>query len=219
MDNPWRQLPEQPPYVLPTDAPAVAAFNRRVGDDHAIRADFLPEPYLGDPTAPIILLSLNPGFDERDRLLFENPCGRALGLGNLLHAPSSYPFFLLDPRVAYAPGAGWWTRRLGAVIRLVGVETVANRVCCVEFFPYHSRKYRGMGGILDAQRYGFDLVEQAIDRGALIVAMRSMKLWCANVPRLAAYDNLHACSNWQSPYISPGNLPTVFPAIERILRA
>jgi len=220
MDNPWRQLPEQPPYVLPADAHAVASFNRRARDDYRLRTDVLPEPYLGDPTAPIVLLNLNPGFDEEDDHLFiADPCGRELLLGNLRHEPAAYPFYHLDPRIAGFGGAVWWTKRLGALIRLVGAEVVANRVLCVELFPYPSRKYGGMGGMLESQRYSFQLVEQAIERRALIVAMRSRKLWCAQVPRLAAYDRLHTCRNWQQPYISPGNLPAAFPAIERILRA
>jgi hypothetical protein len=218
VDNPWRQLPEQPPYVLPSDVGAVASFNRRVNDDHRLHTDKLPEPFLGDPAAPIVLLNLNPGFKESDHLFVADPCGRALQLGNLRHAPTAYPFYHLDPRIADFGGAKWWKPRLGALIRLVGAEIVANRILCVEFFPYSSRSYREMGRILDSQRYGFHLVERAIDRRALIVAMRSRKLWCAHVPRLATYERLHACSNWRQPYISPGNLPTVFPLIERILR-
>ncbi len=218
MDNPWRHLPRQPPYVLPPDASAVASFNRRAGEDHAIRTELLPEPYLGDPAAPIVLLNLNPGFSELDHQLFDDPLGRALCLDNLLHRPMGYPFYLLDPRIANAPGARWWRARLGAPIRAAGVEAVATRVCCVEFFPYHSRKYRSVGRVLESQRYSFRLVEDAIERRALIVAMRSRKLWCEQVPRLRAYDRLHACANPRRPYISTGNLPAAFPTIERILR-
>ncbi len=218
MDNPWRHLPQQPPYVLPPDAHAVASFNQRAGDAHAIRTELLPEPYLGDPAAPIVPLNLNPGFSELDRMLFGDPLGRALCLDNLLHRPMDYPFYLLDPRIAFAPGAKWWRERLGAPIRAAGVEAVATKVCCVEFFPYHSRKYRGVGRILESQRYSFRLVEAAIERRALIVAMRSSKLWCEQVPHLSTYDRLHACANPRRPYISSGNLPAAFPTIERILR-
>ena len=61
MDNPWGQLPEQAPYVLPADATAVESFNRRARDNHILHTEKLPEPYLGDPTAPIVLLNLNGG--------------------------------------------------------------------------------------------------------------------------------------------------------------
>ena len=219
MDNPWRHVPQQPPYVLPPDLPAVTSFNQRVGEDHQIHAELLPEPYLGDPTAPIVLLNLNPGFSEHDHLLLDDPLGQALSRKNLLHQPMDYPFFLLDPRIAYAPGAKWWKARLGALIRLVGVEAVAHKICCVEYFPYHSRKYGDLGHIIESQRYGFHLVEQAIERRALIVAMRSRRFWCEQVPRLSTYNQLHACSNWRRPYISSGNLPATFTTIEHILRS
>lgn len=68
MENPWKHLPGQPPYVLPADAPAISSFNQGVSDEHQIRLELLPEPYLGDPDAPIILLSLNPGFSELFRV-------------------------------------------------------------------------------------------------------------------------------------------------------
>ena len=220
MDNPWRQLPKRFPYVLSADTFAVEKFNQRAGDNHRIHTDNkLPEPYLGDPTAPIVLLNLNPRFDDSDHRYVTDPCARALQLGNLRHAPAAYPFYHLDPRMAGFGGAKWWKPRLRALIDLVGVEVVANRVFCIELFPYSSREYRDMGHLLDSQRYGFHLVEQAIDRRALIVIMRSKTAWCAQIPRLTTYDRLCACSNPRTPYISPGSLPTAFPRIEQILRA
>ena len=145
MDNPWKQLPEQPPYVLPADASAVKSFNQRARDNHRLRIDNkLPEPFLGDPIAPIVLLNLNPGFDDSDHQYVADPYSRVLQLCNLRHAPAAYPFYHLDPRMAGFGGAKWWTPRLCALIRLVGVEVVANRVFCVEFFPYSSREYRDM---------------------------------------------------------------------------
>jgi hypothetical protein len=217
MDNPWTQLPDEPPFVLPGEKAAIDAFSQRVGNVHTIRMDYLPEPYLGDPKAPIILLSLNPGFADEDRRLFEDPYGRERGRGNLYHAPSAFPFYLLDPRLEFASGAAWWRNRLDALIRIAGDEIVANRVFCVEFFPYHSRRYKDLGHILDSQRYSFHLVEKAIDGRALIIVMRAWKRWCTHVPRLADYDRLHICIDARRPNICPDNLPTGFPAIEQIL--
>lgn len=219
MDNPWRHLPQQPPYVFPPDLPAVTSFNQLVGDDHQIHTELLPQPYLGDPTAPIVLLNLNPGFSENGHQLFDNPLGWALSLQNLLHEPMSYPFYLLDPGIASYEGAKWWRTRLGALIRVAGDETVAKRICCVEYFPYPSRRHRPLARILDSQLYSFHLVEQAIARGALIVAMRSVKAWCEQVPHLRTYSRLHVCTNPRRPYITSGNLPMVFPTIECILQA
>ncbi|CAA9537032.1 MAG: hypothetical protein AVDCRST_MAG73-1433, partial [uncultured Thermomicrobiales bacterium] len=55
------------------------------------------------------------GFDDSDHLFTADPCGRALQLGNLRHAPAAYPFYHLDPRIAGFGGAKWWTPRLGAL--------------------------------------------------------------------------------------------------------
>lgn len=219
MDNPWMRLPKKPPYVLPADAFALKKFNDRVPDNYALHIDTkLPEPFLGDPTAPVVLLNLNPRFAVGDQLYLEDPYAQALQLGNLRHAPAAYPFYHLDPRMKHFGGATWWEPRLRELIRLVGVETVANRVFCVEFFPYSSEEYRDMRSILDCQRYGFHLVDQAIDRHALIVLMRSRKEWCEQVLRLATYDRLHACSSPRKPYINSRQLPVAFPEIERVLR-
>jgi len=218
MNNPWTQLAPRPPYVLPSELPVITTYNHRVSEIHQIHTNVLPEPFLGDPLAPIVLLNLNPGFSDRDPALHADPQFQELSLGNLMHQRAEYPFYLLDPRLADTPGANWWRARLKAPIQLVGVEGVANSICCVEYFPYHSLKYRDLGRILDSQRYSFRLVEQAIARHALIIVMRSRKLWFEQVPRLRMYDRLHVCTNPQRPYISRGNLPQAFPMIERILQ-
>lgn len=220
MDNPWNLLPEQAPFVLPSDAFAVEVFNKGAQNNYKLQIESkLPEPFLGNPTAPIVLLNLNPGFAEDDYLYIEDPVARELQLGNLRHLSAAYPFYHLDPRMARFGGAKWWTRRFRDLIELVGVGVVANQIFCVELFPYSSVEYRGMRRVLGSQRYGFHLVNQAIDRRALIVLMRSRREWCEAVPRLAYYDRLHQCSGPRNPYINSVQLSKAFPEIVRILRA
>ena len=219
MDNPWSQLPKRFPYVLPADAAAVEQFNKGAGPNHFLHTEKRPEPYIGDPTAPVVLLNLNGGYREDDDQFTVHPVARTLQLGNLRHAPADYPFYHLDPRIKAFGGWKWWTDHLDALICRVGVKVVANRVFCVEFFPYSSRKYRSMRGILDSQRYGFHLVEQAIDRGALIVLLRSRREWCENVQGLASYDRLYECTSPQNSTISLRSLPVAFPEIVRAVRA
>lgn len=217
LENPWKHLPEQSPFLLQPDLSYIEEFNQRAGDDYRIVLDLLPEPFLGNPDAPIMLLSLNPGFSPADYRLLNNPYGRDISLRNLLHEPLDYPFFLLDPGISWASGAGWWRGRLGAPIRSSSLKAVAQKICCVEFFPYHSKKYKPLGTILESQRYSFSIVEHAVERGALIIAMRSAGLWSKQVPKLIGYDNFHACTNYQRPYVSRGNLPLIYSEVERIL--
>src|SRR5579859_5575875 len=140
MENPWKLLPKQEPFVLEIDNKAVTAYNAKFSYSDAgyVHTDLMPEPFLGDPQAPIVLLGLNPGYDKSD-YDFYRQYGEACRL-NLEHAPQKYSFYLLNPdydRSKYT-GPKWWHERLGALIRDTSLEMVAAKVCCIEFFPYHS---------------------------------------------------------------------------------
>ena len=63
--NPWADLPHNPDYVLPDDAPDVRQFNERASEIHRLQIDkLIPEPFIGNPEAPLVLLSNNPGFGK-----------------------------------------------------------------------------------------------------------------------------------------------------------
>lgn len=215
MENPWKVLPERPPYVLPSDEQAVAAFNAAATEEHKNHVELPPEPFLGRADAPVVLLNLNPGFHERDYLTYEDPYALDIWRRNILHEPLDFPFFLLDPRIEGATGAGWWRKKLKEPIGVAGVKAVANTISCIEYFPYHSRKFRAMGRPLESQLYSFLLVNQAIDRNATIILMRSRRLWEYAGPRLKTYPNRFALNNVA---ISRNNCPDGFPAIEGALR-
>jgi type I restriction enzyme M protein len=95
-ENPWRRLPYEPPYVLPEDAEAVEAFNTQASDIHRLRVrDILPEPFVGRPNAPVLLLSTNPGFVESDHKHEGDFFARMRA--NLLHQPLAHPLVFLAP--------------------------------------------------------------------------------------------------------------------------
>lgn len=68
MDNPWIQLLEAAPFVLPSDQPPIDAFNRRylTNARRTLQLDIRPEPFIGNIEAPIVLLYLNPGYTPDD---------------------------------------------------------------------------------------------------------------------------------------------------------
>ena len=66
MENPWTHLPDSPPFVLEEDCEAVEHFNVKPDARTQIHTEILPEPFLGRPDAPVVVLSLNPGFHEYD---------------------------------------------------------------------------------------------------------------------------------------------------------
>ena len=221
MQNPWTSLPTRAPYLLASDENAVMQFNASAEDIHKIRYELRPEPFLGRIDAEIILLNLNPGFSEDDHLLYEQEYAQSIWKKNILHEPLEYPFFLLDPQLSGFPGPKWWVRHLKEPIQVASkdVQTVANKICCIEFFPYHSRRYAWKGGILESQKYSFHLAELAVERDAVIIVMRGAEQWYEAVPKLSTHKRKFELNSKQNVVISKGNCPEGFPHVERILKA
>lgn len=219
MENPWSRLPASPPYVLAEDADAIDRINVSARSELRIHTELLPEPFLGRPDAPVVLLGLNPGFNPRDLEHHQDKTFARASRRNLVHAHEEYPFYLLDPALVRSPGHGWWSKRLRHLIELIGLEAVARSLLCVEFFPYHSDKFGSRTTRVKSQTYGFFLVQEALRRGALVVAMRSLRLWATAVPGLAQYGRLVRLRNVQSPWVSPKNCPDGFDAIVAAIRS
>ena len=142
MVNPWSQLPTDAPHVLRQDLPIVEKFNKHYAHnpDIKIQSHLLPEPFIGDPSARVYLLNLNPGYSPEDDDWHRKPVYRTAIIENLGHKTTAYPFYFLDPSLEAAPGAAWWRRRSRWWIRDVGTETLARNLFCAELFPYHSSR-------------------------------------------------------------------------------
>ena len=98
----------------------------------------------------------------------------------MLHKPMSYPLFFLDPAIeGKSDGAGrrWWKRILHQLLRDYPETVLAKALLCVGYFPYRSHSFRSIRGYVESQEYGFDLVRQALRRRAMVIMMRSEKLW------------------------------------------
>jgi len=216
--NPWSRLPETSPYVLPEDAPALFAFNLRAAAKSKYDLSLFPEPYFGLPSAPVVLLALNPGWAEGDAIAHASPVFGSPARLSLVHQLESYPFLHLRPHLS-TPGASWWQRIAKPPIKAVGVDAVAKNMCCVQFFPYHSRTFGSTRLSVPSQQYGFGIVRRAVERGADIIVMRSWKLWSAAVPELRGYRNLHFIKNPRNPTLSLANLGNGFNALLVRLRS
>lgn len=212
MINPWSNLPNSPPYLLPEDRECVERFNARAKEEHQLRLDTLPEPYLGNPEAPVVLLNLNPGHSDEDALWHARQDFSASARANLLHKESSYPFYLLNPAYADSPGHQWWNKHLRSLIEEFGLERVARAVLCVELLPYHSRRFHPSCLGVPSQRYGRGLVRAAIERKAVIIIMRARERWLKAVPEIAT-AGFHELRNPQNPCISANNCPAGYRAI------
>jgi hypothetical protein len=219
-DNPWHRLPDEPPYVLPDDKLLVESFNVKASQKRFLHIDkILPEAFVGSPTAPVVLLSNNPGFnpEKGEAKLRQDPIFMVRMRNNLQHLPADYPFVFLDPD--NVPGMKWWQRKLKRLLKLFGPKVIARSILNVPYFPYPSRRFRHGRLHLPSQDYGFRLVRDAVNRGAMIVSMRSKKRWLSAVPELKEYENLCQVNNVQNPVISPRNCPGYQKVVEAIEQA
>jgi hypothetical protein len=204
IENPWLKLPREAPYVLSDDHALVMEFNLRATQESQIRLGLLPEPFLGNPLAPVVLLGLNPGFNESDQRFHDNPVFAKRSKGNLLHDLSEeFPFYLLDPELSESPGHKWWNKHLGPLIEKTNISSVARGVLCIEFFPYHSKKFGYRKAVLSSQMYNFQLVRNAIERNAVIILMRGERFWRDQVPELEG--RCYRLNSVQNVTISPKN--------------
>jgi hypothetical protein len=217
MRNPWIDLPETAPFVLACDKQAIFDFNHTAKPEHKIHLELLPEPYAGNPEAKIVLLNLNPGFYERnEQFLLGDKHFFNASRANLTHTKQAYPFYHLDPRNAASPGYYWWSRKLKPLIDLYGLKKVAHEMCVVEYFPYHSVNF-GCTIFIPSQGYNVYLVKEGLKRNALIIQMRSRRVWQSVVPGLGSYLNYYELKNPRNPTISANNCPSGFPEILKVL--
>lgn len=205
--NPWLDLPKKDPFVLPSDRAIIERINACAKPEHQIRLEVLPVPFLGSlEKASVVLLSLNPGIDDQDFDIFRRDKDYVEQNRRTLSFESNPSFFYLGRQFAYTEGYKWWFKRLRKLIEICGHETVASKIMCIEYFPYHSRKYATTTPLIPSQNYGFSLARQAIAQQKVIVVMRSYQLWIAKVPELGGYPSIRL-SNSRSPYITPTNMP------------
>lgn len=212
--NPWLDLPTSPPFIARADAAIIDAHNAGAAPEYVFHTDVIPEPYIGDPAAPLLLLNGNPGYTPGDEASYRNPGEAETMLRNLRHEPLAMPFYLLDR--GNSPGHLWWRDRLGALVRLYGTRLVARNVFCVELSPYHSVSLATI--TLPSQRYSNDLVKRAVARGALPLIMRCREEWYQAIPEIHGVQHFVA-TNPRKPYVSAGNFPDGWARICEIMRA
>lgn len=215
--NPWIDLPESAPFVLPGDAAVIERFNARAAEPLQVRLDVLPEPFIGRHDAPVVLLALNPGFSDGDPALHASAAFAASIRKNVRHESQAYPFYLLDPR-NIGPGYHWWRQRLRILLEEFGTPLVSRSLLCVEYFPYHSRRFAHGRLDLSSQSYTRELVSEAIQRDAVVIVMRAWNLWRKAIPALENAPRCFRLRSVQNVSVSPKNCPEGFAAVREVLR-
>ena len=87
MKNPWINLPDKAPYILPEDAEIISSPKFK---SDGYRFDAFPDPFIGDlDKAQVIFLSLNPGFEEDDvKVNLDKPFFLEESRNNIFHKPT-----------------------------------------------------------------------------------------------------------------------------------
>ncbi len=144
------EIKKQKPHII-LHEDIEAGIMEKCDSNKGIKYDRIPEPFAGNPEAPIYLLNLNPGTDPyegikdneelmciRERLnrhilwnlvLYSDGAGhQSLShLNSELKKFKEYPFYPLDPDYKYLPGFAWWYDKLENVINGVKNDrTVGN---------------------------------------------------------------------------------------------
>jgi hypothetical protein len=205
--NPWANLPSNAPYVLPQDMAILRGYPDllREGHPRKLRFELVPAPFVGNPrTARVILLSLNPGFGERDQSDEGREPLATWVRHSLLLRPGAI-FHPLSPSLSAASGSQWWHKHLARVEGLVPADSLMNHLANVEWFPYHSKRFQSIGTTLPSQEFTFETVDEAVRRGGIVIVTRSTALWRASVPALDL-PTVITLKNPQNPVISPGNM-------------
>ncbi len=222
MVNPWLEWPAKAPFVLPQDQAEVKMFaflcdakGADFAHKYGLQTQLYPEPFLGNPNAPVVLFQLNPGYTGEEEAARRNERNedwwhqndaamQACSIKNLRHEPMEYPLFFLDPHLRSSPGGRYYRLRLRSLIDEFGYARTAQNVLVVEYFPYHSRQFSAFAKV-ESQGYALDLVRKAMARSACIIIMRAKRVLREALPELANYPFLSPNSA-QSGYVSPGNI-------------
>lgn len=203
LDNPWLNLPQIAPYILPEDLAVIKSHKNFIG----LRLDTLPEPLVGGlDNAQVIFLALNPGFTDSDVEVNMQLPEFIEGCRTNLHNPFTSPFYYFNGGLEATGGYKWWSARLKPLIQAgVSLETLRDKIMMVEYFPYHSINYKHINAYTPSQLYSFEIVREAARRNKTIIIMRSKSLWLQAVPELANH-NYMTLSSAQNVVISPKNL-------------
>ena len=94
--------------------------------------------------APIVLLVLNPGYDiKEDCRNFYNEY-KGFWKNEIQHIKSipKLPLFCLDEK--YITFSDYWSKKLKPLISVSSIEKVSDKICKIQFFPYHSQKFKSI---------------------------------------------------------------------------
>jgi len=229
MKNPWKELinkvnenylADDQKYIIQDDLIVVDKFNNSLKsekskNDYKIHYDIHPYPYTGNiKSAKVLLLASNPGYVEIEaETLYKLPTFHKEAIENLDFKNKSL-INLDEQRIEQGK---YWSQKTEKLKDDVGIgDKIYEKIALVQFFPYHSLKFRKIAkkyfkkgeSYLKTQKFTFDLVKSAIEKGKIIIILRSKKDWYEAIPELKEYKEngkVMEIKNYRQPYITRNN--------------
>ncbi len=205
--NPWYNIPQNEPFVLPEDEKAIFNHNEKwKGKNYEIMLDVMPVPFSGDVfNSEIVILMSNPKYDKGTKAKEDKHYKEKL-MSVFKHECKHFPFFGLDPNIQV--GKGYWEPKLKQLLPFYkDWEGVSKIVSVIQYDPYSSKEFRHIKN-LPSRDYTMHLVKKALERKAIIIVARSKKLWLELVDNLV--DNFITLNVARNATISKGNCPKLF---------
>jgi len=228
MKNPWEELIEKVGadyqtkdklYIVQDDLKVIKKFNENLSpkskETYQIHYHIHPSHYTGNiRSASVILLATNPGYLVKEEFtLYINPAFHKEVIENLKFNTDTF----INRDESRRNDSNYWSDRTKELREIFGDDIVDKHLAFIQFFPYHSIKFRKIPKkyfedgerYLKTQKFGFELVREAIKEGKMIIILRSKKHWLKAVPELIAHKKRRKVlevKNARQPYLTPKNL-------------
>lgn len=230
MKNPWL---ETEPRIFGDKKIIVASddwkyFEKLLSTSEKIKdlqLGIYPQHFVGNlKNAEIMILSLNPGYEEEYERAYKNKQGYEDIIKNNLEMKNSR-FHALD--LATEDDLGYWGKRLKFLVddnksknkkkdTLDSLKIIAQNIALAEFFPYHSESYDDWFDkiptkakidtekYLPSQKFLFYEIKQRIKKkDVIIVLARSFRKWYEAIPELKDYEKCYEVTNPNNPSLKP----------------
>lgn len=202
--NPWEGVKESDLYTK-NDRSNVEVFNSKLGrHPKFIDLNLLPEPYMGNKNAKVILLFSNPGFGGNETTEYnEIPKFKETIIKNLTHANEEYPYYYLNPNFTrksikgetiFTDGGKWILDKTKQLRKDSGLtlEEFSTKIFTLQLHPFHSAEFKALNKTYKGYEYTMQLFSDSIDRAikgeALIVCARAYKEWNKEYQKLNNND-------------------------------
>jgi hypothetical protein len=213
--NPWVGFKFSDSMLHPDDADSVEFHNRSSKSDYQFLLHLAPEPWIGNLHGNLLVLYSNPGATQDNLNKVFQPKHHEVmekSISNLNQEITSFPHFHFDPELKDTEGGKWFRSKYRWLIEETSDRAVSENLITCELAPYHSVKWKVPRRKLPTQEFTYEIIRNAMSRGAVILLARTPKIWLENLPELENYPKVFR-PNSINASISPKNYPGNFDKI------